>query len=115
MVVACGSYAVIKFLPGGQAFYVGLFNTLVHVFMYLYYFLTCVNPDIKKLVWIKKSITQIQLFQFAMLVIIFSYPLMFMKDCNYPSYVLLFGIVQNSFMLVLFADFYRRAYLKKKV
>lgn len=114
LIVAVGSYAAVKFLPGGQAVYLGFFNAFVHVFMYFYYFLTCVNPDITKSVWLKKSITQIQLFQFAILSMIFAYPL-FIKECNYPSYALLFGIVQNFFMLVLFSDFYRRAYLKKKI
>lgn len=64
---------------------------------------------------IKKFITQIQLVQFAVVIVIFAYPLVFVKDCDYPSWTLLFGVVQNLFMLVLFSDFYRRAYLKKRI
>lgn len=69
----------------------------------------------KNAVFIKKFITQIQLVQFAVVIVIFAYPLVFIKDCDYPSWTLVFGVFQNFFMLVLFSDFYRKAYLKKKI
>lgn len=38
----------------------GIVNAFVHGFMYLYYFLSALNPQLSRSVW-KKRITQIQL------------------------------------------------------
>jgi len=39
----------------------GILNSIVHSFMYLYYFATAFRPELKKSLWWKKYITQIQL------------------------------------------------------
>lgn len=39
----------------------GIINSFVHVIMYSYYFLTSYRPELKKSLWWKKHITQIQL------------------------------------------------------
>lgn len=36
------------------------------------------------------------------------------KNCSYPKFWLWFLTIQNTFMLTMFADFYRKAYLRKK-
>lgn len=90
----------------------GLVNSFVHVVMYGYYFLTSYKPELKKSIWWKKHITQLQLFQFMLLTIHFTVPLF--TDCSYPKVPLVVGLIQNIFMMSLFSDFYYKAYIKKK-
>ncbi|CAG2064399.1 unnamed protein product [Timema podura] len=101
-------------IVGGHATYLGLINSIVHAFMYTYYLLTNINPDYKKSIWWKKYITQLQMAQFLILVIQ-SIPVLFKEDCNYPRSIGALLVTQNSFMLVLFYDFYRKAYHSKKI
>ncbi|RZC34882.1 elongation of very long chain fatty acids protein, partial [Asbolus verrucosus] len=49
-----------KYFPGGQALYVGLYNTFVHTVMYCYYLLTAWNSDYGRGAWWKKYITLMQ-------------------------------------------------------
>lgn len=50
--------------------------------------------------------------QFTILIVHFTVPLF--TDCDYPKGLLAAIAVQNIFMLVLFGDFYYKAYVKKK-
>nr|CAD7615637.1 unnamed protein product [Timema genevievae] len=109
-----GTWIAVKFLAGGHATYLGLINSIVHAFMYTYYLLTNINPDYKKSIWWKKYITQLQMAQFLILVIQ-SIPVLFKEDCNYPRSIGALLVTQNSFMLILFYDFYRKAYHSKKI
>lgn len=59
MVAAIWSTA--RFMPGGHASLLGIINCGVHVVMYTYYFLTAFKPELKRSLWWKKHITQIQL------------------------------------------------------
>lgn len=114
IVIALFTYVGVRFVPGGHPILLVILNSFVHAIMYSYYFLSSINPEVKKSVWWKKYITQVQLVQFFILVIHFGLPLIFVKDCDYPKSLLFCGVTQNLFMLVLFSDFYRRAYLMKK-
>lgn len=51
--------------------------------------------------------------QFLILMVHFGLPLVF-GYCNYPVYLLFIGFTQNVFMFTLFADFYVKAYIKKR-
>lgn len=55
-----GTYVAVRWLPGGHGALLGLVNLFVHAFMYLYYFLTSIESDLKRSVW-KKKITQVQM------------------------------------------------------
>lgn len=90
----------------------GIVNSYVHVIMYGYYFLTSFKPELKQSIWWKKYITQVQMAQFSILIIYFGVPIF--TACQFPKSLLAFLTVQNLFMLLLFADFYYKAYLKKK-
>lgn len=48
-------------MPGGAGLWVGLVNLFVHSVMYTYYFLTAFKPELKKSIWWKRNITQIQM------------------------------------------------------
>ncbi|KAL9697690.1 hypothetical protein quinque_001131 [Culex quinquefasciatus] len=107
------TYIFTKFVSGSHATLLGLINSWVHVIMYFYYFLTSFRPELKNSLWWKKHITQVQLIQFLILMVHFGLPLVF-GYCNYPVYLLFIGFTQNVFMFTLFADFYVKAYIKKR-
>ncbi|XP_053691107.1 elongation of very long chain fatty acids protein 1-like [Sabethes cyaneus] len=107
------TYVFSKFISGSHATLLGLINSFVHVIMYFYYFLTSFRPELKNSLWWKKHITQVQLLQFMILMVHFGLPLL-LGYCDYPTPILLIGFMQNLFMFTLFADFYVKAYLKKR-
>lgn len=102
----------VKFFPGGHSSMVGIINLVVHTIMYTYYFFALFYPEIRNSV-LKKYVTQMQLVQFCLLLIHFSYPLIVhVEGCTYPKYLLLLGIIQNIIMLAMFGDFYIKTYHK---
>lgn len=54
------SWVGVKYFPGGQSVFMGIINSLVHVIMYFYYYLTSVDNKYKQSAW-KKYITQLQM------------------------------------------------------
>jgi len=111
--MAGASYLYIKFFSGGgQPLSLGIINSFVHVIMYGYYFLTSFKPELKQSIWWKKHITQIQMIQFAILIIHHLLPLYY--ECAFPKALSAIVAFQNIFMLIMFADFYVKAYIKKK-
>ncbi|KAB0348218.1 hypothetical protein FD754_013075, partial [Muntiacus muntjak] len=79
--------AGVKHVSGGQAFFVGMLSSLVHVFMHLYYGL--------------RHLTVLQLGQFVAIAAHSSYNLF--AECSFP----------NS-LLALFFNFYQQTYLRSK-
>ncbi|KAI9332286.1 GNS1/SUR4 family-domain-containing protein [Zopfochytrium polystomum] len=84
-----------------------LANTLVHVFMYYYYYASSLGQN----VWFKKYITMGQIVQFSTSFLL-SIPYLyyhFQKGCEgWNAFV--FSSVVNASFLLLFMDFYRRSY-----
>lgn len=111
--VVVGSYVSAKWYPGGPITMLGIVNTLTHAIMYFYYFLTAFKPELKQSIWWKKHITQLQMVQFVYLSIHFVRAIL-AKNCNYPKPLLIFAFMQNFIFLIMFSNFYRRVYLKKK-
>ncbi|XP_062555780.1 elongation of very long chain fatty acids protein AAEL008004-like [Armigeres subalbatus] len=110
-----GSYICNRFFPGGHFSMLGLCNTLVHAVMYFYFFLTVYRPDLTKNANWKKYITLLQMVQFAYLVFHFGTPIAFGLDCAIPKFWLGLPLIQNVFMMVLFWDFYTKAYGRRKI
>nr|KAJ3403374.1 hypothetical protein HK105_004095 [Polyrhizophydium stewartii] len=85
-------------------------NTLIHVFMYYYYYASSLGQN----VWYKKYITTGQIVQFT-LSFVLSVPYVyfhFQKGCSGWS-AFVFSMVVNGSFLLLFIDFYRRTYKSK--
>ncbi|CRL05710.1 CLUMA_CG018740, isoform A [Clunio marinus] len=107
------TYFTLKYVAGaGQMISIGFINSIVHVVMYGYYFLTSYKPELKHSIWWKKHITQLQLLQFMILTVHLAAPLF--VTCYYPKPVLIVGVLQNFFMMSLFLDFYYKTYIHKK-
>ncbi len=89
-----------------------MFNLLVHVVMYTYYFFAAFGPRFQKYLWWKRHLTKLQLVQFAS-VLGHSCLLVFNNDCGYP---IIHSAISSAHMImffVLFMQFYSRAYSKK--
>lgn len=77
--------------------------------MYSYYLATSMRISSP---WWKKYITQLQLTQFF-LILVHYVVLAWVEDCGFPKWTAAVLIPQNLFMIVLFGDFYYKAYVKK--
>lgn len=93
--------------------FLGFLNSFVHCAMYSYYFFSSYRPEMKKSLWWKKYITQIQLIQFVILFVYCASSLIFV-ECDNPKICLWLGCVQSVIMMTMFSDFYYKAYIKKK-
>ncbi|UXI15467.1 long chain fatty acid CoA ligase [Sarcoptes scabiei] len=93
----------------------GLFamlNCFCHVIMYSYYALSALGPQLQPFLWWKKYITQIQLFQFA-LIGLYGICLNLWHQ-NYPFIYRMMPVTQAIIFLAMFGNFYIRSYLNKR-
>lgn len=101
------------FSTGGSLIFTALINSIVHIFMYTYYFLALFGPSVQaKLIWFKKSITIIQIVQFLLLLtnaVVATIP-----SCDSPKWFLAFYIPNIMLLLLMFVKFYIQSYLRKK-
>ncbi|XP_049536743.1 elongation of very long chain fatty acids protein AAEL008004-like [Anopheles darlingi] len=114
-IMAVAASLIMRYLPGGHCFILGLLNTFVHTVMYFYFFLTIYRPQLTRGASWKRYITVLQMAQFSYLVFHFLRPIILGIDCGYPRGMMWFAGIQNVFMLMLFSDFYRRTYLRNPV
>ncbi|EFN67525.1 Elongation of very long chain fatty acids protein 7 [Camponotus floridanus] len=109
------TWIICKYVPGGMWTFVMLPNCAVHVIMYMYYFCACLGPEMQKVVipW-KKSMTSLQLIQFAIMVTHMFQTLL--PSCEPTRKPLAYFIMsQLCFAFYLFLDYYRKSYLRKKI
>lgn len=102
----------VKYVAGGHGVFFGTINSFVHVVMYSYYMLTLINAEYKK-AWWKKYLTQMQMMQFIA-VGVHAILALCTPNCSYPKGLIILALPQDVFMFILFADFYRKTYMKPK-
>ena len=106
----------IKMVPGGHGVFFATINSFVHALMYLYYGLAAIleSPQTRaRYLWWKVWLTRLQILQFVA-ICLHSAQLVLDNSCRYPiifTYILNF---YSAVFLLLFADYYRKAYLKGK-
>lgn len=107
-------YVAVNFVPGGHSWLLAFINSLVHVVMYAYYLLASCRPTWTTALndW-KRLVTEIQMVQFVILATHYAYGLIVMDCGGYPRPALVIGVIQNGFMFLMFADFYRKSYGRK--
>ncbi|XP_053107697.1 elongation of very long chain fatty acids protein 4-like [Hemicordylus capensis] len=105
-------WAGVKYVPGGQAFFIGMLNSFVHIFMYLYYGLASLGPKMQSHLWWKRYLTILQLFQFVAIAIHSSYNLF--TECLFPDGFNLAVSIYILSLIVLFLNFYYWTYIKKQ-
>jgi hypothetical protein len=100
-------------VPGGSIVMLGIANAITHSVMYTYYLMVIFRPELKKSFWLKRQLTNMQLVQFAFLIVHFARAIL-AENCGFPKGVALAILIQNVCMLALFGDYYIRTYLKLK-
>lgn len=101
-----------RFVGGGHTTFCGFLNTGVHVVMYLYYFLAALGPKVQLYLWWKKYLTKLQMIQFVVFILHALQPLFY--ECSYPKIYCWIILAHGLLYFVLFANFYIKAYLKRK-
>lgn len=91
----------------------GFFNSFVHVFMYSYYFLAGLGPEMKKRLWWKRYITSLQLLQFVVLFIVMIITVANSSQCQVNKTSSLISVLYVSYFLYLFGMFYKKSYCDK--
>lgn len=104
-------WAGVKYVAGGQAFFIGMLNSFVHVFMYLYYALAVLGPSVQKYLWWKRYLTVLQLAQFAAIALHSGYNLF--TDCPFPDGFNLAVFTYIITLIILFLNFYYQTYLRR--
>ncbi|KAH8024751.1 hypothetical protein HPB51_001165 [Rhipicephalus microplus] len=89
-----------------------ILNSSVHVVMYSYYFLSLLGPTVRKHLWWKRYLTQLQMMQFVILIAHGLVPLFL--ECGYPKVHVYIGIPQALFILFMFLNFYLKNYNDRK-
>uniref|UniRef100_G3PEQ4 Elongation of very long chain fatty acids protein n=1 Tax=Gasterosteus aculeatus aculeatus TaxID=481459 RepID=G3PEQ4_GASAC len=105
-------WAGIKYVAGGQSFFIGLVNTLVHTVMYSYYGLAALGPHMQKYLWWKRYLTSLQLLQFLLFLLHTGYNLF--TECDFPDSMNLVVFGYCVTLIVLFSNFYFQSYLHKR-
>uniref|UniRef100_A0A8C0GFG0 Elongation of very long chain fatty acids protein n=1 Tax=Chelonoidis abingdonii TaxID=106734 RepID=A0A8C0GFG0_CHEAB len=103
-------WAGVKYVPGGQAFFIGMLNSFVHIFMYLYYGLASLGPQMQHYLWWKRYLTILQL----VIYFIYLFPLQTwigwhqFSICPLPVFLYILSLI------VLFLNFYYWTYTRRK-
>ncbi|OWK52586.1 Elongation of very long chain fatty acids protein 4 [Lonchura striata] len=102
----------VKYVPGGQAFFVGMLNSFVHIFMYGYYALASLGPRMHRHLWWKRYLTILQLCQFVAIAAHSSYNLF--TECPFPDGFNTAVFLYILSLLALFLHFYYQTYVRGK-
>lgn len=101
----------IKWVPSGSTFLPAMVNSAIHVLMYSYYGLSALGPHIAKYLWWKKYLTILQLIQFTCALILGMNGIR--TGCEFPLWMHYTLIMYMISFIVLFGNFYIKAYMEK--
>ncbi|XP_033738776.1 elongation of very long chain fatty acids protein 4-like [Pecten maximus] len=103
----------VKFVAGGQAWFLATLNSFVHIVMYSYYGLSALGPHMKKYLWWKRYLTILQLSQFFAVIVHTGYNMTI--DCAFPNGFNIAVFLYAISLVFLFSNFFKNAYTKSKV
>nr|XP_016938323.1 elongation of very long chain fatty acids protein F [Drosophila suzukii] len=114
MVYICFLY-IYYFGYGGHGLFLVTFNVVVHIMMYTYYYQSSLTQNSQDLWW-KKYITIVQMVQFG-IILAHSLYVLRQPDCPASQLSATWGSLISVVFLILFGNFYVRAYIlpQKKV
>ncbi|XP_065647623.1 very long chain fatty acid elongase 4 isoform X2 [Hydra vulgaris] len=101
----------IKWVPGGSSAHAAILNAFIHIIMYFYYGMAALGPQYQKYLWWKKYLTQMQLIQFTIALVMGC--LIINMDCDFPRWMSWALVFYMSSFLILFSNFYIQAYIKR--
>jgi len=98
-----------KYVAGGSSFLGAFFNCLVHVVMYSYYAVAALGPSMKRFLWWKKYLTLLQMVQFVAALVMGCNAIRI--GCDFPMWMQYTLVAYMVSFLVLFSNFYYKAYI----
>ncbi|KAL3316727.1 Elongation of very long chain fatty acids protein 7 [Cichlidogyrus casuarinus] len=101
-----------RYSPGGVLIIFPLINSFIHVLMYTYYGLAALGAY--KYLWWKEYLTQAQMLQFAIMIVHQSQVFWPGSKCEDPKAFPAAIMAYSALFLVLFGNFYVKAYMKKQ-
>ncbi|KAH8856207.1 Elongation of very long chain fatty acids protein 7 [Schistosoma japonicum] len=102
----------VKYAPGGIVFMFPLVNSFIHVIMYTYYGLAA--AEAYRYLWWKNYLTLAQMIQFIILILHQGQIFLLNTPCNYPKVFPAAIVLYASLFLILFSNFYIKAYWHKQ-
>ncbi|KAH8337015.1 hypothetical protein KR059_011708, partial [Drosophila kikkawai] len=99
---------------GGPYLLMGYINSLVHVVMYGYYYAAALYPGVRDKLWLKKSITTMQIVQFIILFSHAAVTWLLNKKCSVPGFMHFVQLIVAISMIVMFGNFYYQTYCRAK-
>ncbi|KAK7488445.1 hypothetical protein BaRGS_00020230 [Batillaria attramentaria] len=102
----------VKYVAGGQSFFVAMLNSFVHIIMYMYYGLAALGPHLQPYLWWKRYLTRLQLIQFFAFLVHTGYNLSI--ECDYPQGFNKAVFAYAISLILLFGNFYYQTYTLKK-
>ncbi|XP_064467505.1 very long chain fatty acid elongase 7-like [Ornithodoros turicata] len=109
-IIAWNMWICVTYGVQAQTVLVTCMNTLVHLIMYTYYFLSALGHWTQRFLWWKRYLTQVQLVQFVVLMIHNSLPLFF-KGAFVREFSIIL-VIEGFIFFVWFAVFYLDTYRK---
>ncbi|XP_076462594.1 very long chain fatty acid elongase 4-like [Babylonia areolata] len=106
------SWVGFKFVPGGQTIMYPLVNSFIHIIMYTYYGMAAMGPHMQKYLWWKRYLTMLQISQFVLL--IGQTAVNAMSPCEFPKIFSYTVVIYTFSILLLFLNFYHKAYLSRQ-
>ncbi|KAG9511395.1 Fatty acyl-CoA reductase 1 [Fragariocoptes setiger] len=89
-------------------------NSLVHIIMYTYYYFSTFT-SLQPYLWWKKYLTQLQMLQFAIVILCSVWGLWAFGDCqHYPKLTLYLNLTTASIFMALFIRFFITSYMNKR-
>ena len=110
--IFCLWWIGVNYVAGGSSVFGAFFNALVHVLMYLYYFIAALGQEYKKYLGWKKYLTVIQIVQFLLAIVMGLNAIK--ENCEFPKWMQYAMIFYMFSFVVLFSKFYYRQYVKHK-
>ncbi|CAH8612999.1 unnamed protein product [Schistosoma guineensis] len=102
----------VKYAPGGMTFMFPLINCLIHVAMYTYYGLAAAGAN--RYLWWKNYLTLAQMIQFIIFILHQGQIFLQSTPCNYPKIFPAAIVLYATVFLILFSNFYIKAYWHKQ-
>jgi len=102
---------ILIFICTLAAFLPAMVNSFIHVLMYSYYGLAALGPSVAKYLWWKKYLTILQLIQFTTALILGINGIR--SGCDFPLWMQYALVIYMLSFIVLFGNFYAKAYIAK--
>ncbi|CAH8553011.1 unnamed protein product [Schistosoma turkestanicum] len=102
----------LKYAPGGMIYMFPLINSSIHVAMYTYYGLAA--AEAYRYLWWKNYLTLAQMIQFVIFILHQGQVFVRSTPCNYPKIFPAVVVLYATIFLILFSNFYIKAYWHKQ-